>query len=77
VSFTVRDGHSALERVEYSIDATRWRVVYPVDGISDSKDERFEIALDRDTTLPIMVRAVDLLNNVGSAVAAPTPAEQR
>jgi hypothetical protein len=73
VTFTVRDGHSPLDRVEYSLDATRWRVVYPVDGIADSREERFEITLESGVALPVMIRAVDELNNVGSAVAtAPT-----
>jgi sugar lactone lactonase YvrE len=68
VRFTVRDGHSPLERVEYSLDATRWRVVYPVDGIADSREERFEVTLESGVTLPVMIRAVDELNNVGTAV---------
>jgi hypothetical protein len=33
-------------RVEYSLDASRWRVAYPVDGIPDSRREEFEVTLD-------------------------------
>jgi flavin-binding protein dodecin len=69
VSFTVTDSHSPLDRVEYSLDATRWREVYPVDGISDARAERFEVILDVGADLPVTLRAVDALNNVASAVA--------
>ncbi|MGE3844083.1 MAG: hypothetical protein AB7I50_21125 [Vicinamibacterales bacterium] len=69
LSFTVRDASSQLDRVEYSIDATQWQVVYPVDGIADSKEERYEAVLENDVEFPVTVRAVDALNNTGSATA--------
>ena len=34
ISFVVRDEQSAVQRVEYSLDASRWRSVYPKDGIA-------------------------------------------
>jgi hypothetical protein len=71
VSFTVTDGHSPIERVEYSLDAIRWRIVYPVDGIPDSREERFEVTLDAGAAPPVMIRATDALNNFGSAEARP------
>jgi hypothetical protein len=75
VAFTVVDGHSPLDRVEYSVDATRWRPVPPMDGILDSREERFELTLDAGASLPVTLRAVDALNNVASTVAtAPPPA---
>ena len=46
LTFVVRDDHSAVQRVEYSLDASRWRVVYPKDGIPDSRREEFEIAVE-------------------------------
>ena len=46
VTFVVRDEQSAVQRVEYSLDASRWRVVYPKDGIPDSRREEFEVVLD-------------------------------
>lgn len=73
LSFTVRDASSQLDRVEYSVDATRWQVAYPVDGIADSKEERYEAVLANDVEFPVTVRAVDALNNTGSATAM-TPA---
>ena len=46
VKFVVRDEQSAVLRVEYSLDASRWRVAYPVDGIPDSRREEFDVTLD-------------------------------
>ena len=46
VKFAVRDEQSAVQRVEYSLDASRWRVAYPVDGIPDSRREEFEVSID-------------------------------
>ena len=69
VSFVVRDAQSAVQRVEYSLDASRWRVVYPKDGISDSRREEFELVLDdREAGRSVIVRATDAMNNVATAV---------
>ena len=46
ITFAVRDEQSPVQRVEYSLDASRWRVVYPKDGIPDSRREEFEVTLD-------------------------------
>ena len=35
-----------------SLDASRWRVVYPKDGIADSRREEFEVTLDEAEVLP-------------------------
>jgi hypothetical protein len=71
VRFTVRDEQSAVSRVEYSLDASRWRVAYPVDGIADSRREDFVITLDDgDTGRSVIIRATDAMNNVATAVAA-------
>ncbi len=70
VRFTVRDEQSAVSRVEYSLDASRWRVAYPVDGIADSRREDFVITLDDgDTGRSVIIRATDAMNNVATAVA--------
>jgi sugar lactone lactonase YvrE len=69
VKFVVRDVQSAVQRVEYSLDASRWRVVYPVDGIADSRRQAFEISLDDATAGSIIIRATDAMNNVATAVA--------
>jgi hypothetical protein len=70
IGFAVRDEHSAVQRVEYSLDASRWRVVYPKDGIADSRREEFEIVLDEsETSRSVIIRATDAMNNVATAVS--------
>ena len=68
VSFEVRDDHSPIERVEYSVDAERWRVVYPEDGLPDSRVERFELVLDGEAAArSVIIRATDAMRNVATA----------
>lgn len=63
----VHDGHSAIQKVEYSRDGNRWQLIYPVDGLSDSPDERYEIPLQNEAdAAKIMIRATDALQNVAS-----------
>ncbi len=70
VKFVVRDEQSAVQRVEYSLDASRWRVAYPVDGIPDSRREEFEVELDdTEAARSIIIRVTDTMNNVATAVA--------
>lgn len=73
VHFTVRDLDSPVQRVEYSLDADRWRPIYPKDGIADSRVEEFELIIDTDTEdKAIILRAVDAMNNVATGRAEPT-----
>jgi sugar lactone lactonase YvrE len=70
LSFVVRDEQSSVQRVEYSTDASRWRVVYPKDGIPDSRREEFDVALeDSEGARSVIIRATDAMNNVTTAVA--------
>jgi hypothetical protein len=70
VRFLVRDEQSPVQRVEYSLDASRWRVAYPVDGIPDSRREEFEVGLDdTEAARSIIIRVTDGMNNVATAVA--------
>jgi hypothetical protein len=70
ISFTVRDEQSAVQRVEYSLDASRWRVVYPKDGIPDSRREEFEVTLEEnEQARNVIIRATDAMSNVATAVA--------
>ena len=72
VSFVVRDDHSPVERVEYSVDAERWRVVYPEDGLPDSRVERFELVLDGEAAArSVIIRAADAMRNVATASGGP------
>jgi hypothetical protein len=70
ISFVVRDEQSPVQRVEYSLDASRWRVVYPKDGIPDSRREEFEVELEEgEVGRSVIIRATDAMNNVATAVA--------
>ena len=70
ITFVVRDEQSPVQRVEYSLDASRWRVVYPKDGIPDSRREEFEVTLDEsEAGRSVIIRATDAMNNVATAVA--------
>jgi hypothetical protein len=68
--FTARDDHSPVQRVEYSVDGDRWRVVYPTDGIPDSRVEDFEIELGERTGRSVTIRATDAMNNAATVTYA-------
>jgi hypothetical protein len=68
ISFDVKDDHSPIQRVEFSQDGQRWRGVFPIDGIADSREEHYELPIegelgDRGVTL----RASDTMNNIATS----------
>jgi hypothetical protein len=68
ISFDVNDDHSPILRVEYSQDGQRWRPVFPVDGIADSRSEHYELSIEGDLgERGVTLRATDSMNNVASA----------
>jgi sugar lactone lactonase YvrE len=68
VAFDVRDAHSGVRQVDYSLDGNRWQALYPLDGIADSRVERFELSLDAAAAArEVILRARDGLNNAASA----------
>ena len=72
VTFTVKDDHSPVERVEYSLDGDRWRPIHPKDGIADSVEEEFELVLEGDTSgRAVVLRAEDAMENVTTTRAEP------
>jgi len=76
--FEVRDDQSALQRVEYSIDAERWKPVYPKDGIADSRLEEFELPLEGQAAVTgVIIRATDAMNNIATSRGDPTPPRPR
>ena len=67
----VHDARSAIQKVEYSLGGSVWQIIYPVDGVADSPDERYELPLANEADAArIMVRAFDVLQNVTSQPAA-------
>jgi hypothetical protein len=72
ISFDVKDDHSPVQRVEYSQDGQRWRGVFPVDGIADSREEHYELAVDGELgERGLTLRASDSMNNVATAHVDP------
>ena len=63
----VHDAHSPVQKVEYSLGGDAWRLVYPVDGLADSPDERYEIPVASEAEAGrIIIRAADVMQNVAS-----------
>jgi len=70
VKFVVRDEQSAVQRVEYSLDASKWQTAFPVDGIPDSRREDFDVTVEEAAAAQsIIIRVTDAMNNVATAVA--------
>jgi sugar lactone lactonase YvrE len=68
IQFEIRDEWSSISKVEYSLDAQRWQVVYPRDGIFDSRVEQFELTLDDGAaSRGLIIRAYDAKNNSATA----------
>jgi hypothetical protein len=74
ITFDVKDDHSPIQRAEFSEDGQRWRGVFPVDGIADSREEHYELAVDGELgERGLTLRASDSMNNVETAhVDAPS-----
>lgn len=67
VAADIRDGDSAITKVEYSLDAQRWQPAFPRDGILDGRQEGFDLRLDADAAgRTLVIRAIDALGNVGT-----------
>jgi hypothetical protein len=72
LQFEVRDTQSTLRRVEYSLDATDWKPVYPKDGMADARVEEYELRIeDGATASNVIIRAVDAANNVATSRGTP------
>jgi len=71
LTFAAIDDGSAVRKVEYSVDSGRWMIVYPEDGICDSKRETFDINVSgyAEGVHTLVLRVTDLLENVGTARA--------
>jgi len=67
ITFDVKDDHSPIQRVEFSQDGQRWRGVFPVDGIADSRDEHYELGIEGELgERGLTLRASDSMNNVAT-----------
>jgi hypothetical protein len=68
VAFDVKDDHSSVQRVEWSLDGQSWHAVIPSDGIADSKSEHYELVIDGTLgARGLTLRASDAMNNTVTA----------
>ncbi len=67
LAFQAEDAFSAIQQVEYLIRPGEWRVVFPADGLCDSKLESFKFGapLPAGAENMLTVRATDQHGNVG------------
>lgn len=67
VSFTAEDAASSIEEVRFMVRPGPWRVVFPTDGIADSRSEtfKFTVKLPSGADNMIAVRIRDSFGNVG------------
>jgi len=73
ISFDVKDDHSPVQHVEFSQDGQRWRGVFPVDGIADSREEHYQLVVDGELgERGLTLRASDSMNNV-ETINVPPP----
>jgi sugar lactone lactonase YvrE len=67
ISFLAEDSYSYIEEAKVLVRPGEWRVIFPVDGIADSRSESYKVSL----TLPagaenqVTVRVRDSYGNVG------------
>ncbi len=70
VVFTAEDDISAIQSVEYAVNSGKWTIVFPTDGIADSKQESFDFTLPgyRDGGIyTLVVKVTDVLGNTVTA----------
>jgi hypothetical protein len=67
VTFTVRDAGTAIDHVEYSIAGGAFVPVSSIDGVADSREERYALTMPAGTDLTrVMLRATDVMQNVST-----------
>lgn len=68
IALEVRDEHSPILKVEYSLDGVVWRPAFATDGMADSRAERFTVTVQGELgPRGLSIRAQDALNNVATA----------
>ena len=67
IAFQAEDAYSYIEEAKVLVRPGEWRVVFPVDGIADSKSEafKFSLKLPADSDNQVTVRVRDSFGNVG------------
>ena len=69
LNFTAQTRSSTVHQAEYSIDAGPWQIIYPTDGIADSKSETFSVRIENVGAGDhlVSIRTVDSVGNLGTA----------
>lgn len=71
LTFVVRDAQTALDRVEYAIGGQPYQTIAPVDGVADSREEKYALTLPAGTPLSrVMIRATDSMQNTSTQAAS-------
>jgi hypothetical protein len=67
VAFQAEDAYSYIEEAKVLVRPGEWRVVFPIDGIADSRSEsfKFSLALPAGAENQVTVRVRDSYGNVG------------
>jgi sugar lactone lactonase YvrE len=67
ISFQAEDSYSYIEEVKVLVRPGEWRVVFPVDGMADSRSEsfKFSVKLPPGAENQVTVRVRDSYGNVG------------
>ncbi|MBC7349213.1 MAG: hypothetical protein H5U05_04480 [Candidatus Aminicenantes bacterium] len=67
VSFVAEDAYSYIEEVKFLLRPGDWRVVFPVDGLCDSRSEnfRFTVKIPAGSDNLLIIRVQDSFGNVG------------
>jgi hypothetical protein len=67
VAFQVEDSFSSIQEVEYLIRPGEWRVIFPADGVCDSRLESFKsrVPLPANAESLVTVRVTDRRHNIG------------
>ena len=60
----ISDEWNPLQKVHVSIDAQKWKIIYPDDAILDSKSENFTIELPDTDPHDVAIKATDSVDNV-------------
>jgi hypothetical protein len=65
VRWTARDARSDIDHAEYSLNGGEWLVVNPVNKLSDSPEQQYELTIDRASAAEqvIAIRVSDEFDN--------------
>lgn len=66
VDVIVTDGHSGVQRVDYAIGGGAWQPLRPVDGLADSREERYAFTIPAGSAAQLVIRATDVAQNTTS-----------